>query len=280
MLKKTILFLFLHLTIIGCTTTQKKQTIIIERMDLVDKKNKNISAVDKRKNDLKRKYGNYYSNKSNYKNIPEDGNYEIREEDDELKNNSLEDNINDERISSNVDRPLNEEDAINNENLNEVDNLNYENQQLNDKKEEKKQLLQSKIKIDDAKTKSPLGSDQFIWPVQNGKVIKHKPKNKEKENDEGIVISSKKGSKILASADGVVIYSKSSSEKISDNSFGNFIIIKHSNGYFTAYGYNKKNLVKMGDKIRQGDTIALSGPKIYFAIKRDNKILDPEKVIK
>lgn len=68
---------------------------------------------------------------------------------------------------------------------------------------------------------------------------------------------------------------------------GNQLIIKHNNGYVTGYAHLTKALVKKGDKIRQGEIVALSGntgkstgPHLHFTLKDGfGNWLDPAKVI-
>lgn len=71
----------------------------------------------------------------------------------------------------------------------------------------------------------------------------------------GIDISTRRQSRPLhATASGTVIFSGY------DNSgYGNYIKIDHGNGFVTLYGHNAENLVQVGDKVKKGDVIAMSG---------------------
>ncbi len=66
-------------------------------------------------------------------------------------------------------------------------------------------------------------------------------------------IAAHKGTSILAAADGKVITAKYSS------SYGNYVVILHSDGYSTLYAHASKLLVSVGDRVKQGDVIALVG---------------------
>lgn len=74
---------------------------------------------------------------------------------------------------------------------------------------------------------------------------------------------------------------------ISGGDGGNQVIIKHDNGYKTGYAHLNKPLVKKGDKIKQGDTIGLSGntgkstgPHLHLTLTDPSGAkVDPQKMI-
>ena len=83
-----------------------------------------------------------------------------------------------------------------------------------------------------------------------------------------------------AVASGVVVFSGKK------NGYGNVIEILHANGYSTMYGHNSKNLVKLGDLVSKGDTIALmgstgrsTGPHVHFEISHNGKSVNPKKFL-
>ncbi|MGB2982003.1 MAG: M23 family metallopeptidase, partial [Candidatus Zixiibacteriota bacterium] len=64
--------------------------------------------------------------------------------------------------------------------------------------------------------------------------------------------------------------------------YGELVAIDHGNGYATYYGHNSKNLVNLGDAIRRGQVIALSGntgrssaPHLHYEIRKDDVPIDP-----
>jgi murein DD-endopeptidase MepM/ murein hydrolase activator NlpD len=69
----------------------------------------------------------------------------------------------------------------------------------------------------------------------------------------GVDIKTKPNDNILAAFDGVVVLSGM------NFGYGNCIIIRHANGLETLYGHNSKNLVKIGDNVKAGQVIALTG---------------------
>jgi len=100
------------------------------------------------------------------------------------------------------------------------------------------------------------------------------------ERHKGIDIASKEGTSILAVADGVVTWSGERT------GYGNLVEINHGNGYVTRYGHNKQQLVKAGDTVRKGETIALmgstgrsTGPHVHIEVMRDGIQVNPDKYL-
>ena len=115
----------------------------------------------------------------------------------------------------------------------------------------------------------------FVWPVQ-GKVI-NKFGSRGQKVYKGIEIGVPQGTRVTAAASGKVIYSGNAIP-----GFGNLVILEHSDSYFSVYGYNQKNLVKMDDFVGQGDEIALSGvppsgqsARLHFEIRKGKAAVNP-----
>jgi LysM repeat protein len=79
------------------------------------------------------------------------------------------------------------------------------------------------------------------------------------------------GTPILAAADGQVIVSRMGGW---NGGYGNYIVIKHSNGTQTLYAHTSKNNVTVGDSVNQGNIIGLvgstgksTGPHLHFEIR-------------
>lgn len=99
-------------------------------------------------------------------------------------------------------------------------------------------------------------------------------------NHKGIDIASPGGTPIYAAQKGTVITSTYS------NSYGNYIIIDHGNGYKTVYAHAKKLLVSVGTVVNQGDMIALvgttgqsTGNHLHFEVRKNNERLNPAPFI-
>jgi murein DD-endopeptidase MepM/ murein hydrolase activator NlpD len=66
--------------------------------------------------------------------------------------------------------------------------------------------------------------------------------------------------------------------------YGNLVVLDHGGGYSTLYGHVSKSLVREGQKVRAGETIALvgstgrsTGPHLHFEIRYNAKAIDPER---
>lgn len=97
----------------------------------------------------------------------------------------------------------------------------------------------------------------------------------------GVDFAGKYGDPVIAVSDGVVSYSGMRS------GYGNLVEIRHGNGYVTRYAHNQENLVAVGDKITQGQTIALigstgrsTGPHVHFEVHRNGQAVDPAKYVR
>jgi len=118
----------------------------------------------------------------------------------------------------------------------------------------------------------------FAWPVRGRVVSGFGTKAKGMRND-GINIAAHRGAPVMASENGVVAYAGNELR-----GFGNLLLIKHSNGWVTAYAHNDKMMVKRGDKVRKGQQVATVGstgnvksPQLHFEMRRGRSALDPAK---
>jgi murein DD-endopeptidase MepM/ murein hydrolase activator NlpD len=120
------------------------------------------------------------------------------------------------------------------------------------------------------------GKGPFVWPVQ-GKVIGAFGSSKDGMRNDGINIAAPNGAPVVAAADGTVAYAGNELR-----GFGNMILIRHDGGYVTAYAHNASLLVKKGDKVKRGQTIArvgqtgaVFGPQLHFEIRKGTQPVDP-----
>jgi len=92
----------------------------------------------------------------------------------------------------------------------------------------------------------------------------------------GIEVGGKAGDPVRAAADGVVVYSGNGLV-----GYGELVIIKHSDSFLSAYGHNRKRLVKEGEKVKAGQVVAEMGStgaardELQFQIRRDGNPVDP-----
>jgi murein DD-endopeptidase MepM/ murein hydrolase activator NlpD len=82
---------------------------------------------------------------------------------------------------------------------------------------------------------------------------------------------------VVAADNGVVAYSGNELK-----GFGNLILIRHPNGWVTAYAHNEKMLVKRDEVVQRGQVIAMAGktgsvdqPQLHFELRQGSKPVDP-----
>lgn len=118
--------------------------------------------------------------------------------------------------------------------------------------------------------RSPAG---WAWP-SNGILIGKFSSNG--SLNKGIDIAGDLGQPVLAASDGSVVYAGSGLR-----GYGELVIIKHSDTYVSAYGHNRRLLVREGQQVKVGQTIAEMGStgtdrvKLHFEIRRQGKPVDP-----
>ncbi len=93
---------------------------------------------------------------------------------------------------------------------------------------------------------------------------------------QGIDIAGRAGDAVVAAADGTVVYSGNGLI-----GYGELIIVKHNASFLSAYGHNRKRLVKEGDAVKAGQAIAEMGDiaanreGLHFEIRRNGKPSNP-----
>jgi murein DD-endopeptidase MepM/ murein hydrolase activator NlpD len=144
-------------------------------------------------------------------------------------------------------------------------------------------LAQATTTPEDAKVESPIKAAEatgalptFRWPVRGKVITSYGAKTNGKAND-GINLAVPEGTPVKAAEDGVVAYSGNELK-----GYGNLVLVRHSNGYVTAYAHASELLVKRGDPIKRGQIIAKSGqsgevgsPQLHFEIRKGSSPVDP-----
>lgn len=138
------------------------------------------------------------------------------------------------------------------------------------------EAAESPVKTADATNALP----SFRWPARGRVVTNYGAKTNGKQND-GINIAVPEGTPIKAAEDGVVAYSGNELK-----GYGNLILVRHSNGYVTAYAHASELMVKRGDSIKRGQIIAKSGqtgevssPQLHFEIRKGSTAVDPTQFL-
>jgi murein DD-endopeptidase MepM/ murein hydrolase activator NlpD len=122
----------------------------------------------------------------------------------------------------------------------------------------------------------PRAEALFAWPVQ-GPVLSSFGSKPGGLNNDGINIGAARGTPVVAAENGVVVYAGNEIP-----GFGNLILIRHADGWATAYAHNDKLLVAKGDSVARGQPIAQVGatgsvtePQSHFEIRKGNEPVDP-----
>ncbi len=119
-------------------------------------------------------------------------------------------------------------------------------------------------------------SARFSWPLRGRIISSFGPAGQGLHND-GINIAAPTGTPVRAADNGVVAYAGSELK-----GFGNLLLIKHADGWTTAYAHNGRLLVGRGDAIKQGQVIAVVGrtgnvdaPQLHFEVRKGTQAIDP-----
>ena len=133
--------------------------------------------------------------------------------------------------------------------------------------------------VEQPKDKGPVATatamPRFRWPV-HGRVIANFGSKSGQQND-GINVAVPEGTPIKAAEDGVVAYAGNELK-----TYGNLVLIRHANGFVTAYAHASEILVKRDEHIKRGQIIAKSGqtgnvsaPQLHFEIRKGSSPVDP-----
>jgi len=120
----------------------------------------------------------------------------------------------------------------------------------------------------------------FRWPVKGRIIAGFGPRTNGAQND-GSKLAVPEGTPIKAADDGVVAYAGNELK-----GYGNLVLIRHANGYVSAYANASELLVKRGDTIKRGQVIAHAGqtgnvtsPQLHFEIRKGSTPVDPTKYL-
>ena len=118
----------------------------------------------------------------------------------------------------------------------------------------------------------------FLAPVAGRVIGRFGPREGGLHND-GINIAAPRGAPIKAAENGIVAYAGAGF-----GSFGNLLLIKHANGWISAYGHAQTLLVKRGDQVHRGQVVATVGtsggvtrPQVHFELRQGTEARNPER---
>lgn len=121
-----------------------------------------------------------------------------------------------------------------------------------------------------------VSSGKLRWPVR-GRVIQGFGPRPDGSHNDGVDIAVPAGTDVLAAEDGVVAYAGNEVK-----TYGNLVLVRHDNGWVTAYAYNDKILVQRGDRVKRGQPLAKAGrtgladqPQVHFEVRVGSRPVDP-----
>jgi len=115
------------------------------------------------------------------------------------------------------------------------------------------------------------GGTEFRWPAKGRIIQGFGP------GSDGINIALPEGTPVKAVENGVVAYAGNELK-----GYGNLVLIRHDNGFVSAYANNGELKVKRGEQVKRGQTVALSGqsgnvssPQLHFELRKGSTPVDP-----
>ena len=126
----------------------------------------------------------------------------------------------------------------------------------------------------------PAAHPGFIWPV-SGPVLKPYGEDAAGQRNDGLDIGAEAGVDVRAAAAGEVVYAGNEL-----SGFGNLVLVRHADGWISAYANAESLLVQEGDAVLQGEAIARAGetgsahgPKVHFELRRGKSPVDPAQYL-
>ena len=120
------------------------------------------------------------------------------------------------------------------------------------------------------------GGPEFRWPA-HGRIIQ----GFKSGGNDGINIAVPEGTSVKAAESGVVAYAGSEIK-----GFGNLVLIRHPNGFVSAYANNGDIAVRRGEQVKRGQVIAKSGqsgnvasPQLHFELRKGSTPVDPTRYL-
>jgi murein DD-endopeptidase MepM/ murein hydrolase activator NlpD len=123
---------------------------------------------------------------------------------------------------------------------------------------------------------APNGGLGFRWPAR-GRIINNYGARVNGANNDGIDLAVPEGTPVRSADDGVVAYAGNELK-----GYGNLVLVRHANGFVTAYANGSELLVKRNDQVHKGQVILKSGqtgnaaaPQLHFEIRKNSAPVDP-----
>lgn len=132
--------------------------------------------------------------------------------------------------------------------------------------------------------RSLLGSRPSGWPVRGWVTstfgVRRDPFDGVRRMHEGLDIATRTGTPVVATAAGII------REVGTEPGYGMLVVIDHGHGFSTAYGHNSRILVKVGQRVRRGEMVAMagntgrsSGPHVHYEVRLNGAPVNPNKYL-
>ncbi|MGE8942806.1 peptidoglycan DD-metalloendopeptidase family protein [Leptospira interrogans] len=120
-------------------------------------------------------------------------------------------------------------------------------------------------------------TSKFRWPVRGKIIAGFGAAGANGTKSDGIKLAVPVGTEVHAAEGGVVAYAGDELK-----GYGNLVLVRHDNGWITAYAHNEELTVKRGDRVRRGQVIAKAGksgsadtPQLHFELRQGSSPVDP-----
>jgi murein DD-endopeptidase MepM/ murein hydrolase activator NlpD len=131
-----------------------------------------------------------------------------------------------------------------------------------------------------AQAGAPPSSGRFPWPVR-GRVLANYGNTPGGGHNDGINIAAPRGTAVHAIDGGTVVYAGNEVK-----GYGNILLIRHSDGWISAYAHLGELGVKQGEAIAAGEVIGKVGdsggvaePQLHFELRRGKRPVDPKEFL-
>jgi murein DD-endopeptidase MepM/ murein hydrolase activator NlpD len=133
-------------------------------------------------------------------------------------------------------------------------------------------------KVTPAANSSPseVATGKFRWPVR-GRIIAGFGKRPDGSHNDGVNVAVPQGTEVYAAEAGKVAYAGNELK-----GYGNLVLIRHANGWVSAYAHADQILVRPNDEVRRGQVIARAGktgavdqPQLHFELRQGSRPVDP-----
>jgi murein DD-endopeptidase MepM/ murein hydrolase activator NlpD len=127
---------------------------------------------------------------------------------------------------------------------------------------------------------APNGAPAFRWPAR-GRIINNFGARVSGSPNDGIDLALPEGTPVRSAEDGVVAYAGNELK-----GYGNLVLVRHANGFVSAYANASELLVKRNDQVHKGQVILKSGqtgnaatPQLHFEIRKNSAPVDPTQYL-